>query len=463
MKKVLLGSIIAAASLFGDVIDTKQGLALELYVEPSFHSEKFAQVLVEGGDIQIRRCVTKGNDTWCKVRYISKAFTLNGYSDKKSLDKLHTKRKKRDYFEAIYGGRYLDEGADVIPEKDGGFTVIGSTESYGNGSKDIYLIRTDKYGNKIKSFAYGGRNDDIAKAALRLKDGSTIIVGDTESFGNRARSIYVGKVNKKGYMQWQKGIYNDKDDYYSGESVAPVSDKSFLIAGMEDHVQFFDSEVNGIVVGVRTNSQAYAIRYFGGEDDDTFSSIIALKDGYIMAGKTETWGHGDFDAYVVKIDKEGIPQFARAFGYKYNENAKQIIRSNDGGFILIGTTDSDYDMKDDIFVVKMDAKGNRLWQYHYGTREEDRGYSITRAHGGGYILAGYTKDTKGFDKDVYLMKIDEDGSPLWERRYGGARDDVAYKIKTIPDGYVVVGYKKSPQNHSKDVYLLKLDKNGRLR
>ncbi len=264
-------------------------------------------------------------------------------------------------------------------------------------------------------------------------------------------------------MKWQKGIYNDKDDYYTGASVAPVSDTSFLVAGTEDHVQFFGSEVNGIIVGVKTNAKTYAMRYYGGEDDEKFNSIIATKDGYIMAGSTDTWGHGRHDAYVVKIDKSGNRQFARAFGYKYDENAKQIIPSNDGGYILIGTTDSDYDMRRDLFVVKMDAKGKRLWQYHYGTREEDEGFSITQAHGGGYILAGYTKDTKGYDKDLYLMKIDEDGNAMWERRYGGSKDDAAYKIKKIKDGYVVVGYKESAQTYSKDIFVLKLDKNARLR
>ncbi len=463
MKKVLFASLLAAAALYGDVIETKQGMALELFAEPNYHSAKIAQVLVDDGEVEIRRCVTKGNESWCKVRYISKSFTLNGYSDKKSLVKLRRKRKNKDNFEATFGGRHIDVATDVIVEKDGGFSIIGYTESFGNGQKDIYVVRTDKYGNKIKSYAYGGGETDIANAAMRLKDGSTIIVGNTTSFGNRAQSIYVAKIDPSWHLVWQRGIYRDKDDYYSAKGVAPVSERSFLIAGYEDHVKFFGSEVNGMVTGVRTDSKVYAMRFYGGEEDEIFNSIIAVKDGYVLAGKSETWGHGRFDAYVVKIDKSGKQRFARVFGYKYDEDAKQIIESNDGGYILIGTTDSDVNMRRDIFVVKLSSNGKRLWQYHYGTREEDEGFSITRAHGGGYILAGYTKDTKEFDKDVYLIKIDENGNALWERRYGGSRDDVALKIKTIEDGYVIVGYKESAQTFSKDMYILKVDKNGRLR
>ena len=463
MKKLLIGSMFAAAALFGEVIETKKGMALELFAEPNYQSNKIAELLVDDGRVEIRRCVTKGNETWCKVRYISQAFTINGFSDKKSLVKLQTAKKNRDTFEAIFGGRYEDVGMDLLVDDDGGFSIIGYTESFGHGQKDAYVVKTDRYGNKIKSFTYGGSETDIARAALRLADGGMLIVGDTTSFGNRAQSMYVAKIAKNGQMLWQRGIYNDKDDYYSAADVVKAGKKSFLIAGHEDHVKFFGSEVSGMVTGIKDNAKVYAYRYYGGEDDDVFHSIVAAKDGYVLAGKSDSWGHGRHDAYVVKIDKSGNQRFARVFGYKYDEDAKQIIHSNDGGFILIGTTDSDYDMRRDIFVVKMDKNGKRLWQYHYGTREDDEGFSITSAHGGGYILAGYTKDTKNYDKDLYLMKISENGDALWERRYGGSRDDAARKIKKIKDGYVIVGYKESTQTFSKDLYLLKVDKEGKLR
>ena len=462
MKKILMAA--ALSSLLGaDLIETKQGLFLELFADSNHQSKKIAQVSVDGGEIEIGRCVTKGNETWCKVRYISRTFSIDGFSDKKTLLKLQSKPKTKDNFEATFGGRYNDVGTDVIVEKDGGFTVYGYTESFGNGQKDVYAIRTDKFGNKVASYAYGGGETDKAYAALRMKDGTTIVVGDTTSFGNRAQSIYVAKIAKNGKMMWQKGIYYDKDDYYGGKSVAYAGNGNIIIAGYEDHVKFFGSEVNGLLTAVHSNGRVYARRYYGGEDDEKFNSIISTKDGYVLAGYSDTWGHGRKDAYVVKINKSGKPIFQRVFGWKYDETASQIIEANDGGYIVVGTTDSDSDRRRDIFVVKMNAQGKRLWQYHYGSREEDEGMSITRAHGGGYVIAGYTKHTKNYDKDIYLLKIAENGEALWERHYGGSRDDVANKIKKTSDGYVIVGYRYSTQTFSKDVYLLKVDKNGNLR
>ena len=256
------------------------------------------------------------------------------------------------------------------------------------------MLYAHKHGNKIASYAYGGSETDKAYAALRLDNGSTIVVGDTTSFGNRAQSIYVARIAKNGKMMWQRGIYNDKDDYYSGQSVTRDGKGNFLIAGYEDHVKFFGSQLNGMVTALHPNGKIYALRYYGGKDDEKFHSIIATKDGYLLAGESDTWGHGRKDAYVVKIDKSGNRMFAKVFGYKYDESAAQVIEANDGGYVVVGTTDSDTDRRKDVFVVKMNAKGERLWQYHYGTREEDEGLSITRAHGGGYVVAGYTKDTK---------------------------------------------------------------------
>ena len=462
MKKVVFAAALCSL-LSADLIETKKGLFLELFADSNHQSKKIAQVSVDGGEIEIGRCVTKGNESWCKVRYISKTFNIDGFSDKKTLVKLQSKPKTKDNFEATFGGRYNDVGMDVIVEKDGGFSVYGYTESFGHGQKDVYVVRTDRYGNKIASYAYGGRETDKAYGALRLKDGSTIVVGDTTSFGNRAQSIYVGKIGKNGKMLWQRGIYNDKDDYYGGRGVAATGNGNFIVAGYEDHVKFFGSELNGMVLALHPNGRIYALRYYGGEDDEKFNSIIATKDGYVLAGYSDTWGHGRKDAYVVKIDKSGNRVFARVFGYKYDEVANQIIKSNDGGYIVVGTTDSDIDRRRDIFVVKMNSKGKRLWQYHFGTREEDEGFSITRAHGGGYVVAGYTKDTRNYDRDIYLLKISENGEALWERRYGGSRDETAKKIKKTSDGYVIVGYKYSTQTFSKDVYLLKVDKNGNLR
>ena len=462
MKKILIAA--AFISLLGaDLIETKQGLFLELYADSDFQSKKIAQVSVDGGEIEIGRCVTKGNESWCNVRYISKTLSIDGFSDKKTLVKLQTKPKTKDNFEATFGGRYTDVAMDVIVEKDGGFSVYGYTESFGHGQKDIYVVRTDKYGNKLSYHAYGGSETDKAYAALRLNDGSTIVVGDTTSFGNRAQSMYVARIAKNGKMMWERGIYNDKDDYYGARSVAKSGGGNFIVAGYEDHVKFFGSELNGFVTALHPNGKIYALRYYGGEDDEKLNSIISTKDGYVLAGYSDTWGHGRKDAYVLKVDKSGNRIFARVFGYNYDEVANQIIESNDGGYILVGTTDSDTDRRRDIFVVKLDAKGKRIWQYRYGTREEDEGLSITRAHDGGYVLAGYTKDTKNYDRDLYLIKIAENGDALWEKRYGGSRDDVANKIKKTADGYIVVGYRYSTQTFSKDVYMVKVDKNGNLR
>ncbi|MEN8302627.1 MAG: hypothetical protein ABFQ64_00980, partial [Campylobacterota bacterium] len=141
------------------------------------------------------------------------------------------------------------------------------------------------------------------------------------------------------------------------------------------------------------------------------------------------------------------------------ESANQIIATRDGGYILVGTTDSHYRTQENVFVVKLSADGTREWQSFYGSREKDEGFSIVESRDG-YVIAGYTKGTKNYDSDVYLFKIDRNGSVIWEKRYGSSKDDRANAIIKVEDGFVVAGYSSSSETHSKDVYLLKIDENG---
>ena len=384
-------------------------------------------------------------------------MVIKGYSEKKYLDIIAQAPNTKRRFEQTYGGKYDDEAKDIIALKDG-YLLVGETQSFGNGNRDTYIIKVDKLGNKIFSSAYGGRNADTANAVVEMSD-SFMLAGTTSSFGNRVQSMYLAKIAKDGNLIWQKAYYSDKDDYYSAKDLVKISENNLLIAGTEDHVKFFSSEVNFYLNAINTDGQKNGIKRYGGEDPERANSIISVNDGYVIAGETDTWGHGRLDAYVIKIDKEGNRVWHNAFGFDDDETANQIIATGDGGYIIVGTTDSDYKTQKNVFVVKLNADGNRQWQSFYGSREEDEGFGIVESRDG-YVVAGYTKGTENYDSDVYIIKIDKNGNVIWEKRYGSSKDDGANAIIKVEDGFAVAGYSTSIETYSKDVYLLKIDENG---
>ena len=118
------------------------------------------------------------------------------------------------------------------------------------------------------------------------------------------------------------------------------------------------------------------VERYGGKNPDRANSIIKVKDGFVFAGATESWGEGGTDMYVVKVDASGKQLWHNAFGGDFDEEANQVIATRDGGYLLVGTTNSDHGKLKDVYVVKIDGEGQRQWQRHYGGRSNDEGFGV---------------------------------------------------------------------------------------
>lgn len=460
MFKGMIFSLLCSSALLAGLNETNDGRFLQIYADNDPQSTIIAEIPADQRGLRILRCRSpKEGVAWCKVQFERRGIRLKGWSDKRTLDAIAQRPNTRPTFEKRFGGRYEEMGKAVLVLDDG-FIIAGSTASFGEGQHDGYVVRTDRFGNKRWSHTYGGHSEDDFESILSL-DGGFMLAGATRSFGNKVQSIYAARITSDGQPMWENGYYNDNDDRYGGRAMAKINDKHVMIAGFEDHIKFFNSEVNCYLMAVGTNGRHKWQSYYGGKNVERANSIISVKDGFIFAGMTDTWGHGDEDMYVVKIDKGGKRLWHNAFGYDNKEVANQIIATRDGGYIAVGTTNSDHRKMNDVYVVKMNAEGTRQWQHHYGGEYDEEGFGIVET-GNGYVIAGCTESTKQFDKQVYLIKINRDGNILWRRTYGGPNDDAAYAIAKTSDGFIITGYTEGGTDRGKDLYLLKVDENGKL-
>ncbi len=362
-------------------------------------------------------------------------------------------------FEKVYGSKEDDSAKSVISLPDG-FLIVGETNANRDRRTDMYLIKIDKNGKKIWSKAIGGRDDDAGSAAIATKDGF-IAIGMTKSFGSDRSSIYAVSLDKKGNAQWQRAYFSSDESYYHGTGIVPTS-KGYKIAGWEDKPEFFDAKVNGYVVDIDTEGERNKLRRYGGKDDDKLYDILKTDDGYLMVGESESLREDEsFDAYVVKIDKKGKLLWQKGYGWGYDEKANAVTKAKDG-YIFVGLTKSNRDKREEAYVVKIDKMGKVVWQNTYGGRYDEEAFDIV-ADDDGYVIVGVTEtDTHGRE-DVYIFKIDEKGKVLWRKNYGGRDSDIAHSITKTDDGYLVVGETESYGNGRKDVYVLKIDKNGNIK
>jgi hypothetical protein len=196
-------------------------------------------------------------------------------------------------------------------------------------------------------------------------------------------------------------------------------------------------------------------------DDEAFSVQQTSDGGYIVAGYTNSFGAGGFDAFLVKTDANGNRIWAKTYGRADEDEAYSVQQTSDGGYIVAGYTFSFGASGYDIFLIKTDASGNIIWAKTYGGTGEDVAYSVQQTSDGGYIVAGYTFSFGASGYDIFLIKTDASGNIIWAKTYGGTGDDVAYSVQQTSDGgYIVASETRSFGAGWKDIFLIKTDAFG---
>jgi hypothetical protein len=153
----------------------------------------------------------------------------------------------------------------------------------------------------------------------------------------------------------------------------------------------------------------------GGED--IANSIIQSSDGgYVVAGYTASFGAGGSDFYVVKLDSSGNAEWTKTIGGGSWDEARSIIQSSDGGYVVAGYTQS-FGAGGDMYVVKLDSSGNVVWTRTIGGSSNEVANSIIQSRDGGYVVAGYTRSFGAGSFDIYVVKLDSSGNIAVDKDY----------------------------------------------
>ncbi len=201
---------------------------------------------------------------------------------------------------------------------------------------------------------------------------------------------------------------------------------------------------------------------FGGNGYDVGYDVKQTLDGgYIVTGSTSSFGQGNTDLYLFKMDSMGQKKIETSFGGYSNETGKSVVQLADSGFIMTGYTSSTGFGGYDVYLVRADKNGNLLWQKTIGGTDWDFGTSIQHTSDGGFIIAGTTYSYGRGNADGYIIKTDASGSISWYKTYGGKKDDEFKSVIQTADGnYALTGYTKSYADSLGDVWVFKVDVNG---
>ena len=355
-------------------------------------------------------------------------------------------------WEKTFGGSDYDYGWSVQQTSDGGYIIAGFTHSYGAGYRDVYLVKTDSAGNLQWEKTFGGSNFEHGRSVQQTSDGGYIIAGETYSYGAGSYDVYLVKTDSAGNLQWEKTFGGS--DYDVGYSVQQTSDGGYIIAGYTYSYGAGSCDVYLVKTNSAGNLQWQ--KTFGGADVDWGLSVQQTSDGgYVIAGYTYSYGAGSTDFYLVKTDSAGNLQWQKTFGGADADGGYSVRQTSDGGYIIAGWTRS-YSTDYDVYLVKTDSAGNLQWQKTFSERDSDVGHSVQQTSDGGYIIAGLTSYDAG-SRDVYLVKTDSAGNLQWQKTFGGNNHDRGFSVQQTSDGgYIIAGWTRSYGAGSYDVYLIKV-------
>ena len=358
-------------------------------------------ILGTGGDSRGRSVQQTTDEGYIVCGYLN---TFTGNSSDIFLIKVD--ENGIEQWSQTFGGIDSERGYSVQQTMDGGYILCG-------GTIDIYLIKTDINGVEQWTQTFGGSATDRAYSVEQTTDGGYILCGISGSFGNGSANIYLVKTDSYGIEQWSQTFGGTSND--GAFSLQQTSDGGYIIAGTTE--SFSNLLFNAYLIKTDGSGVEQWSQIYGDTASDAKFVRQTIDGGYIITGTYLDNDNSQTDIYLLKVNSTGTEQWSRTFGEvanigtrseMFDDEGKCVQQTNDGGFIITGSSSYDLGIAgqsiiSNLILIKTDNSGLEEWRQIYGAGSE-RGYSVQQTNDGGYIVTGET------GSNIYLIKTDVNGN-----------------------------------------------------
>lgn len=381
------------------------------------------------------------------------------------------------------GGSKNESGQSIIKTMDGGYAILGFTQSSDgdiadktNESYDYWVLKFNANHDMQWSKTYGGSGDDRGEDIVQTSDGGFAVLGYSDSNDGDvtsnagAQDYWLAKLDSNGNLLWQQSYgYLGAD---RGKSILITQDGGFFITGILDVTasggagntkNASSKHAGGDYWALKLNSEGTIewSKYYGGSfTDSPFDAIQTTEGDFIIVGSSDSDdvdianNIGDYDFWVVKISNSGTIIWEENFGGTQIDEARSIVDSGDGNFLIIGDTrSSDIHISNnlgaaDLWLIKISPSGNIIWEKTFGGSDFDAGLSIAKATNSNFIISGSSRSADGNlssnkgQNDAWLLKIDANGSIIKQNSIGGSAIDFCLSAIELEDN-TIIGVGKS--------------------
>ncbi len=382
-----------------------------------------------------------------------------------------------------FGGSKNDVLQSVVKTSDGGYAVLGYTQSNdfdisnkSNESYDFWVMKFSSDNTLLWQHTYGGSDNDRGTDIIATNDGGFALLGFSKSDDVNvsenagAQDVWLIKLTQNGLVSWQKSFgYSGAD---IGTALLQTSDNGFLITGVLDvsasngqgNAKTTQKHAGGDVWVIKLDHSGNLVwsRFFGGSFTDTpFGVVETANNSYLIAASSDSNdfnisnNKGSYDFWILNIANTGDLLWEKNFGGSEIDEPRGITLANDNNIVIVGDTRStDQDITNnyggaDLWLLKIDVSGNKIWEKNFGGSSFDVARSISKTKDNGFIISGNSRSIDfGFinqgKNDAWMLKVDDSGNKIWQKFVGGSQNEFLFDaIQLNNQSIIAVGESSS--------------------
>lgn len=287
-------------------------------------------------------------------------------------------------------------GFGIKATSDGNLILVGS-KTDGSGNQDVLLAKTDADGNILWQRTFGGAMVDQGKDVTELQNGGFMLIGITQSFGAGSASIYVVKTDADGYEIWSRTFGGSGVD--GGSELIQVNSFEVTLLGFTNSFGAGDRDI--YVQGVSVDGDSLATFTYGGPAYEESQAIARTSDGGFVMSNHSASIDPTHKLLATRLDANYQIVWEQEFGgLTEHEGGEAVLADSEGNFVFIGRTNS-FGNDEQVYFIKTDSDGNVLTELNFGEAGDQRGNDIIE-HNGSYYICGSSSVNGG--SDILLIK-----------------------------------------------------------
>lgn len=363
---------------------------------------------------------------------------------KKKADEIRRKRAAigKISWSKTFGGVEYEKATGVKVDNQGNIWIAGYTSSYGNGSGDYYLVKTNRNGEEIFSKTFGSQAREEASDLALTANGGVVLLGEKNN--RRGPDFYFVKVSEQGEKVWEKSVGGNKGDL--PRALALLENQTYVAVG------YSDDGYNGYIVSVDDKGD---LAWDKKIKDCYFQSVIPSNDKKVIVG-----GKCNDLTTLIKLDYTGQIIWRKTYGSKDFNSFAYSLSEDAQGNVFIGGNQRGANGKG-FKIRKVSPTGDLFWEKDIGNTENDYLKVIKSLPDGGALIGAEISPIPNGEKyhtDINIVRVDQSGKQIWQRSFGRSKNENIFDLSLVGgNGAIVVGSTSSRGAGSEDMYVVKME------